>query len=158
MDYALPRDYAEYNLLPEVRQQALALFKELHISWHQGVAEGPTPHLRSSQVQCVNALGQMMADPERITRAFGPALDIARVRDFGVIDATEAGRYLTFEFIGGSDYFSEGRAGKRTRGSQSTSLDAAFAYTTKSGSGRARLAGVEVHREVPQSRHQGQSP
>lgn len=133
VDYALPRDYAEYNLLPEVRQQALALFKKLHISWHQGVAEGPTAHLRSSQVQCVNALAQMMADPERISRAFGHALDIAQVRDFGVIDPTEAGRYLTFEFIGDTDYFSEGRAGKRTRGSQSTSLDAAFAYTTESG-------------------------
>ena len=133
VDYALPRDYARFNLLPEVREQALALFKELGITWHQGVAGGPTPHLRSSQIQCVNALGQMMSDPERIMRAFGSPLDIATVRDFGVIDANEAGRYLTFEFIGETDYFGEGRGGKRTRGSKSTSVDAAFAYTTSAG-------------------------
>ena len=133
VDYALPRDYAQYNLLPEVRQQALALFKDLHITWHQGVADGPSPHLRSSQIQCVNALGQMMSEPERIIRAFGSALDIAKVRDFGLIDANEAGRYLTFEFIGANDYFGEARGGTRTRGSKSTSLDAAFAYTTSAG-------------------------
>ena len=133
VDYALPRGYAKFNLLPEVRDQAMALFKDLGITWHQGVSGGPTAHLRSSQIQCVNALGQMMSDPERIIRAFGSPLDIATVRDFGVIDANEAGRYLTFEFIGETDYFGEGRGGKRTRGSQSTSVDAAFAYTTSAG-------------------------
>jgi hypothetical protein len=132
--YLLPKDFAEHNLLPEVRQPALALFKELGISWHQGVRQGPSDHLRSSQVQCVNALGQMSTDPDRIIRAFGEALDIAEVRDFGVIDSTEAGRYLTFEFIGTTDYFGESPHGRRTRGSHNTSLDAAFAYTTKSGS------------------------
>ena len=133
VDYALPREYAEYNLLPEVRQEALAAFAHLKIAWHQGVGRGPTAHLRSSQVQCVNALGQMMADPGRIVHAFGKTLDIARVRDFGEIDTAEVGRYLTFEFIGGQDYFGEGRGRPRTRGSQSTSVDAAFAYTTSQG-------------------------
>lgn len=63
----------------------------------------------------------------------GSALNIAKIRDFGVIDPNEEGRYLTFEFIGSSDYFNEGRGGKRSRGSQSTSVDAAFAYTTNEG-------------------------
>ena len=133
VDYALPREHAHLNLLPEVRDQALALFEELRIAWHQGSGGAPSPHLRSSQVQCVNALGQMMSDPDRIIRAFGSALDIATIRDFGLIDPDEAGRYLTFEFIGASDYFNEGRGGKRSRGSQSTSVDAAFAYTTSEG-------------------------
>lgn len=133
VDYCLSKEFAAYNLLPEVRQPALRLFKELGIAWHQGVAGGPSSHLRSSQVQCVNALGQMMAEPERIIRAFGEVLDIADVRDFGAIDSSETGRYLTFEFIGATDYFGEGGKGKRTRGSHSTSVDAAFAYTNNAG-------------------------
>lgn len=133
VDYCLPKEFAEHNLLPEVRQLALELFKQLGITWHQGVGGRPSPHQRSSQVQCVNAFGQMMNEPKRIIRAFGEALDIAAVRDFGVIDSSEAGRYLTFEFIGATDYFGEGSKGKRTRGSQSTSVDAAFAYTTYAG-------------------------
>lgn len=137
VDYALPRAYAAHNLLPEVREPALALFKEHRIAWHQSINGGPSNHLRSSQVQCVNALGQMMADPDRIKRAFGGQLDIASIRDFGEIDPEERGRFLTFEFVGRGDYFGEGI----TRGSQSTSVDAAFAYVDSKG--RDALALVE---------------
>lgn len=129
VDYALPRAYAAHNLLPEVREAALELFEKHGIAWHQSIDGGPTNHLRSSQVQCVNALGQMMADPTRIMRAFGRVLDIGSVRDFAEIDPAEAGRHLTFEFVGAGDYFGEGV----TRGTQSTSIDAAFAYTTSDG-------------------------
>ena len=129
VDYALPRDYAEHNLLPEVRSLALDLFRDLDISWHQGANGKPSNHLRSSQVQCVNALGQMMRDRTRIERAFGTVLDIASVRDFGEIDASERGRYLTFEFIATNNYFGEARS----RGAMSTSVDAAFAYSTSDG-------------------------
>jgi hypothetical protein len=137
VDYALPRAYAAHNLLPAVREPALALFEEHRIAWHQSIDGGPTNHLRSSQVQCVNALGQMMADPERIKLAFGGQLDIASIRDFGEIDPNERGRFLTFEFVGSGDYFGEGI----TRGSQSTSVDAAFAYVDSQG--RDALALVE---------------
>ncbi|WP_299926114.1 hypothetical protein [uncultured Nocardioides sp.] len=141
VDYALPAAYATHNLLPEVRQPALDLFEQHGIVWHQGIDGGPTNHLRSSQVQCVNALGQMMSDPERVKKAFGHVLDIASVRDFGEIDPDESGRYLTFEFVGKHDYFGEGKGGVLTRGSQSTSVDAAFAYRTSDG--RDALALVE---------------
>src|SRR3954463_7785077 len=65
-DFCLPPAYATLSLLPEVREAALALFAELEIPWHAGVAAGPSNHLLSSQVQCVNALGQMVSDPNRI--------------------------------------------------------------------------------------------
>ena len=131
--YLLPSAYAAHNLLPEVREPTLALFDELGIPWHQGTDGGPSRHLRSSQVQCANALGQMVTDPDRIVAAFGDQLDIAWVRDFGEIDPSEAGRFLTFEFIGLKDYLGEGGRGKRTRGAKSTSVDAAFAYRTSAG-------------------------
>lgn len=149
--YALPREHAVHNLLPEVREDAVALFHELDIAWHQGVDDGPTNHLRSSQAQCVNALGQMMADPARIERAFGGVLDIESIRDFGEIDPQEKGRFLTFEFVGQRDYFGEGKGGVLTRGAQSTSVDAAFAYRTSKGKDALALVEWKFTETYPSS-------
>ena len=126
-DFCLPLDSAARNLLPEVRSTVTALFDAARIPWHMGVGSGPTNHLLSSQVQCVNALGQMVHDPDRIVAAFGPVLDIAEVLQI------EDGRWLTFEYIGPTDYFGEAPNGVRTRGSQCTSVDAAFTYRTSTG-------------------------
>lgn len=129
--FCLPVEFASHNLLPEVRDGALDLFKELDIPWHDSVAGGPSNHLRDSQVQCVNALFAMVADAERIKLAFGAAVDIAEVLPI------EEGRFLTFEYIGPTDYFGEGiRGGKdvgRRRGTNCTSVDAAFLYRTPAG-------------------------
>jgi len=129
--FCLPREFASHNLLPEVRDGAIALFRELDIPWHDSVAAGPSNHLRDSQVQCVNALFAMVTDPERIRLAFGSAVDIAEVLPI------EDGRFLTFEYIGPTDYFGEGiRGGKdvgRRRGTNCTSVDAAFLYKTSVG-------------------------
>ena len=76
-DFCLSPEYAAYSLLPEVREHALALFAELGVPWHAGIGGGPSNHLLSSQVQCVNAMGQMVGDPDRIVRAFGPMLGTA---------------------------------------------------------------------------------
>ena len=73
----------------------------------------------------------MVADPERIKLAFGGVVDIAEVLPI------EDGRFLTFEYIGPTDYFGEGiRDGKdvgRRRGTNCTSVDAAFLYKTSAG-------------------------
>lgn len=123
-DFCLPPDFAEFSLLPEVRERALRLFVELGIPWHAGVGEGPSNHLLSSQVQCVNALGQMVYDSERLVRAFGPVLGTTEVEEI------EPGRWLTFEFIGSGDFLNEAVRGRRIRGSQCTSVDAAFIHRT----------------------------
>ena len=125
--FCLPVEFADHNLLPEVRGEALALFRELAISWHAGVRAGPSNHLLSSQVQCVNALGQMAHDPDRLGRAFAQVLDIGEVLQ------VEAGRYLTFEYIGPTDFFGECRNGERVRGARCTSVDAAFLHRTSAG-------------------------
>lgn len=113
---------------PRLATAPIELFAELDIPWHDSVAAGPSNHLRDSQVQCVNALFQMVSDPERINLAFGAVVDIAEVLPI------EDGRFLTFEYIGPTDYFSEGiRHGKdvgRRRGTHCTSADAAFLYKT----------------------------
>ena len=126
-EFCLPAAYADLNLLPEVRARALSLFGELGIPWHAGVGAAPSNHLLSSQVQCVNALGQMVTDPERIIRAFGSLLGIEKVLEI------EPGRFLTFEYIGPKDYFGEVPNGARIRGAHCTSVDAAFLHRALDG-------------------------
>ncbi|MDP9183889.1 MAG: hypothetical protein M3P04_14080, partial [Actinomycetota bacterium] len=125
--FCLPPEHASLSLLPEVREPALALFAELGIPWHAGVGGVPSNHLLSSQVQCVNALGQMVTDPARIVRALGDVLGIGEVLQI------EPGRYLTFEYIGPTDYFGECPGGARIRGAHCTSVDAAFLHRALDG-------------------------
>ena len=127
LPFCVPVEHASLSLLPEVRSTALDLFTELGIPWHAGIDGGPGNHLLSSQVQCVNALGQMVHDPERIPRAFGSVLDIDEVLEI------EPGRFLTFEYIGPTDFFGEVPGGERTRGARCTSVDAAFLFRTPTG-------------------------
>lgn len=133
-DYCLPADMATDNLLPE-SQGAVALFADLGIPWHCGIDNGPGNNLLSSQVQCANALMPMVNDPQRIVRAFGDIVDIAEVLEI------EPGRNLTFEYIGPTDYFGEGKGSPRVRGAKCTSVDAAFLYRTSTGT--TELALVE---------------
>ena len=126
-DFCLPAEHAELNLLPEVRDEVLAVFDELAIPWHAGVGRNPSNHLLSSQVQCANALGQMLHDPERVRRAFGAPLGIAEVLEI------EPGRALTFEYIGPTDVFGESPTGARVRGTHCTSVDAAFLHHRHDG-------------------------
>lgn len=125
--FCLPAEHAAASLLPEVRELAIALFAELCIPWHAGIGSGPGNHLLSSQVQCVNALGQMVHDADRVVRAFGGVLGTAEVLEI------EAGRFLTFEYIGATDYFREVPDGERVRGARCTSVDAAFVHRTTEG-------------------------
>lgn len=126
-DFCLPPQLASHSLLAEVREPALALFAELRIPWHAGVDGGPSNHLLSSQVQCVNALAQMASDPVRLKLAFGELLGVDELLEI------EPGRFLTFEYIGPKDYFGEAPSGHRVRGAHSTSLDAAFLHRALDG-------------------------
>lgn len=126
-DFCLPAEYAAFSLLPEVRAMAISVFTELGTPWHAGVGNGPSNHLLSSQVQCVNAVGQMVSDSDRLQRAFTDVLDTSEVLE------VEPGRFLTFEYIGETDYFNEAAGGQRVRGARCTSVDAAFLHRTRGG-------------------------
>lgn len=125
--FCLPAEYATLTLLPEVREQALTLFAELGIPWHAGIADGPSNHLLSSQVQCVNALGQMASDPARLREAFGNVMAVGEILEI------EPGRFMTFEYIGPTDFFGEAPGADRTRGARCTSVDAAFLHQAPDG-------------------------
>lgn len=123
-EFCLPADHADANLLPEVREVALGLFTDLGIPWHAGIGCGPGNHLLSSQVQCVNALGQMVRNADRLRRAFTDLLGTVEVLQI------EPGRFLTFEYIGATDHLNEAPGGRRVRGAHCTSVDAAFLHRT----------------------------
>jgi len=116
--------FSDYNLLPDIRSHALQAFAAELIRWHADINGHPSNHLLDSQVQCVNALAPGMSDPTFVKTAFGDVLPIAQVLEI------EPGRVLTFEFIGGRDHLSEGRGAPRTRGSMTTSADAAIRFRT----------------------------
>lgn len=124
--YCVPPEFADLNLLADVREQMVELFTLLGIPWHPSGAV-PSNHLLSSQVQCVNALGRMVIDPGRLVQAFAPVLGTVEVLEI------EPGRFLTFEYISERDYFHEARTGVRVRGSMCTSVDAAFLHRTLAG-------------------------
>jgi hypothetical protein len=144
--FCLPTAFARHNLLPEAAG-AVEFFAERGIQWHRGVGGGPTTHLVSSQVQCVNALYPMTHDPDLIARAFGNDLDIAKV-----IELDKA--FLTFEYNGdGRDYLGESRGGRPlTRGANSTSTDAAFAYLTSDGKPELALVEWKYTEQYPGSK------
>ena len=123
--FCLPAAQADQNLLAEARD-AVDFFADRKIRWHAGIGSGPTNHLLSSQVQCVNALFAMTADPDLVKRAFADVLPISEVLQI------EPGAYLTFEYVGEKDYLNEGS--RMTRGANRTSTDAAIAYRNLSGS------------------------
>ncbi len=126
-DFCVPAEHVVASLLPDVREMALQLFAELGIPWHQGISGGPSNHLLSSQVQCVNALGRMVDDPDLLKRVFAGVLGTAEVLEI------EPGRFLTFEYIGDDDCLNEGVGGRRVRGAHCTSVDAACLHRTRQG-------------------------
>ena len=69
----------------------------------------------------------MVEEPARIIRAFGDLLDIDEVLQI------EPGRFLTFEYIGPTDYFGESPTAGRIRGAHCTSVDAAFLHRAREG-------------------------
>lgn len=125
--HCLPPARAAENLLPAVRDEALGYFTAHEIRWQASVEGGPSNHLLSSQVQCVNALAPMVRDPERIVRAFGAVLDVAEPLEI------EPARLVAFEHIGAVDHLGEVPRGPRRRGAMTTSADAAIRYRTSTG-------------------------
>lgn len=129
-DYCLPPDFAGLNLLPEANE-AVGWFEAAGIPWHDSVGGGPTNHLLSSQVQCVNALAPMAHDAAAIRWIFDGRLDMAEVLPVGTPEAPDA--FVAFEWIGADNPLGEWRTGTGTRESMNTSADAAIRYRTSSG-------------------------
>lgn len=122
--FCLPREYAEENLLPEIRQAALAYFASQGIKWHDGQNGKPSNHLCDSQVCCVNFLFAFSDKPDALAKLLRPVFHAIRE-----MVPVESGQYVAFEWIGEKI----SRNGKRTRGANFTSADAMVMFELING-------------------------
>jgi hypothetical protein len=128
--YCLPRELAEENLIPSIRQSAPGYFAKYSIKWHDGQDGMPSNHLCDSQVCCVNFLFPFASEPRALAELLRPIYpDIREMRP------VENGQYVAFEWIGQDNYLCEkiSRNGKRTRGANFTSADAMVALERVDG-------------------------
>lgn len=118
--FCLPIEYAEQNLVPEIRETALAHFNKHKIKWHDGQHGKPSNHLCDSQVCCVNFLFPFADQPAALARVFQPFFP-----ELDHMLPVEDGLYVSFEWIGQQNYLGEkiSRNGQRTRGANFTSAD-----------------------------------
>ena len=129
--FCLPRERARENLFVEIRDGAMDYFERKRINWHDGRGEMPSNHLCSSQVQCVNFLYPFADKPEALRRLLSSV--------FSGIESVEPmeaeGGFVSFEWIGLCNYLKEKirRGGRRTRGANFTSADAAVMVTLSDG-------------------------
>lgn len=128
--FCLPVDLAEQNLVPEIRQSALAHFARHRIKWHDGQGGKPSNHLCDSQVCCVNFLFPFADKPTALAEVLRPIFP--EVQNMLPI---ESGQYVSFEWIGAQNYLGEriSRNGQRTRGANCTSADAIVMFERKDG-------------------------
>lgn len=118
--FCLPIEFAEQNLIPEIRESALAHFDKHKIKWHNGQNGKPSNHLCGSQVCCVNFLFPFADKPEALAQILRPVFP-----EIEKMLPVENGQYVSFEWIGEKNYLCEkiSRNGQRTRGANFTSAD-----------------------------------
>ena len=129
--FCLPVARAEENLFGGIRAGALEYFKRKRIKWHDGRGSNPSHHLCSSQVQCVNFLYPFADYPEALRTLLRPIFPEIR----SIVPMEDEGQFVSFEWIGLRNYLGEKirRNGKRTRGANFTSADAAVMFHRQDG-------------------------
>ncbi len=128
--FCLPGAYAEENLFPEIREPMMDYFTKHEIKWHDGHEGKPSNHLCDSQVCCANFLLSFFDKPkalEGLLRSIFPDLE--------KMQAIEDDQFVACEWIGKHNYLKEkiSRNGKRTRGANFTSADAAVKFKCTDG-------------------------
>ena len=119
----------EANLNPDYRRRIVDSFS------YSDENIQPTPwhlhanHGASSQVCCVNFLFPFADRPELLARWIDHVLGVEGAQPEVIERRNGEDHYVAFEWFPETDYFNEARKdGKRTRGSNSTSVDAAVRY------------------------------
>ena len=115
-----------HNLFEPIRSKAIQYFKENKISWWKGDdnegVKGPTTHMLSSQIACLNHLFAIKDDADvvlSLVNHLRPGVSFSRVIPID-LDKDPAG-YIAFEVVSKGRWLNERT---RTRGSQCTSVDA----------------------------------
>lgn len=128
--FCLPRECEEENLFPPIRDSIRVYFRRNKIKWHDGQDGNPSNHMCDSQVCCVNFLFPFANQPQALAAILKPVfpelLEMLPVED---------GLYVAFEWIGEKNNLGEkiSKNGKRTRGANFTSADAAVRFRLADG-------------------------
>jgi hypothetical protein len=126
--FCLPLEHAEENLYPGIRTSALAYTARHGIGWHHGRDGKPSNHMCSSQVCCVNFMFPFANQPQALAELLRPVYPgLQRMLPI------EDGLYVALEWIGEENYLGERVAGRRTRGANCTSADAAVMFERTDG-------------------------
>ena len=118
----LPETCIEEDLYSEIRHSAAQYFADFEIRWHNQRA-----NLCSSQVCCVNFLEPFAARPDALKSLLLPLYPTIKH-----LLPMEDNRFMAFEWIGHENYLGE-KGGKRTRGANFTSADAAVMFERNDG-------------------------
>lgn len=128
--FCLPRAAAEENLFPGIRRPIIDYFHSYEIKWHDGQDGKPSNHMCDSMVCCANFLFPFYNQPEALAALLRPLFP-------GLVEMlpVENGSYVAFEWTGAYNYLGEkiSRNGKRTRGANFTSTDAAVRFRREDG-------------------------
>jgi hypothetical protein len=129
--FCIPADYAEENLFPAVRQQAMDYFAAANIKWHDEMDAKPSNLLCSSQVQCVNFLFPFADKPDTLLWLLKPHFPKIE----SLVPMESSGGFVSFEWIGLRNYLGERvrNENTRTRGANFTSSDAAVMFVRSDG-------------------------
>jgi hypothetical protein len=126
--FCIEENCTQENLFNEIRGPALAYFTERGIPWHDGVNGGPSSHLCDSQVSCVNFLFPFAHNPDALVALLKPLFP--GINTVLPMEEQMPPSYVAFEWIGLGDYLGECKRpdGRRTRGANATSADAAVMF------------------------------
>lgn len=126
--YGKGRDFVlkdpSLNLWEGIREDAKQYFIKYRIPWWKGNPDGPTGHLLSSQVACINHLYYVRQRKDiaiALLKQVNPDIVEALVIDDGFVE---------FEYIGQKQYLKEKAF---TRGANCTSVDAVMLGVTSEG-------------------------
>ena len=129
--FCLPRPYSGENVFAGIREEVIEYFSNFEIKWHDAVDKNPSNHLCDSQVCCVNFLFPFANEPEALKELLFPLFPNIKQ----VLPMEQEDQYLSIEWIGLENYLGEkqSRHGKRTRGANFTSADAAVMFKRTDG-------------------------
>ena len=129
--FCLPIEYAEENLFPGIRDQVMEYFQAEEIKWHDGREGKPSNHLCDSQVCCVNFLFPFAYYPQVLIELIKPLFPSAK----RMLPLEAGNQFISMEWIGNQNYLGERepKSGKRTRGANITSADAAIRFENQDG-------------------------
>ncbi|MFQ5884662.1 MAG: hypothetical protein ACE5IO_06140 [Thermoplasmata archaeon] len=127
--YCIPRERSSENLFADIRNSAVNYFTKYEIKWHDAINKKPSNHLCDSMVSCVNFLFPLADKPmalKELFRSLFPTIE-------EVLPMEREGLFLALEWIGEENYLGEkvAKHGKRTRGANFTSADAAVMFQRK---------------------------